>query len=201
MENKKEFMFDNRILLALAEMTGDADRQLNNIFIFQKQGEPRIYYATDGYCALKVVEKEPEFNFEGEFVLALPDVLKKIIKYNKKEANEEMNKTFVTFGEDGEVELGIYNDMPMKISFTMPESRFEEFPQDIFKGDWIEQRTFAFNPTIVQQVNKALKKLGFDSAITFGLGDRKLTGSRTNEEFEAEFAIMGCRKEGEEDAK
>lgn len=192
----EEFVFDNRIFNALAEVTGEADRSLNNIFIFCNKGETPEYFATDGHCALKIIEKEPEFNFSDDFVLALPDVLKKIIKYNKNEENQELNKTRVFFDEERQ-KIEIFNDVYMEISFALIEPKFDKMP-DVFGGEMIEQKAFTFNPTIVERINKALKKLGFKSMTTFGLSDMKLTGCRENENFIVEFVIMGGRGETDE---
>ena len=89
-----ELVVDNRIILALAEVAGkDIERGLNNIFVFGNEGESPVFFATDGHIALKVYPAQGDFNFEGDFVLQIPVLLKKVLKYNKKEKNHIMNAT------------------------------------------------------------------------------------------------------------
>lgn len=168
-----EFIVDNRIILGLAEVAGSQERNLDNIFVFKK-GSDIVFFASNGNVALKVEMQEPEFDFDEEekVVIELPVMLKKLIKFNKKEQNEAMNKTNVhVIGDD--VKIDFFNVTPYSLAYKMPEAKhFEELP-DIFKQDYIQQRAIAFNPYHAEKLNKALSKLGFDNAPIFLLGDKK----------------------------
>lgn len=187
-----ELIVDNRILLALSEITGSEERGLDKIFVFRKKGEAPVFFASNGYIALKIEQTEPEFDFEKEenYVLEIPEMFKKILKFNKKEENEAMNKTI--FAEDGEkIKASFYNKMPFELRFTNPETKkFEALP-DVFKQDTTEQRAFTFNPVLAGNLAKALVKLGFKPMQTFLLGERVMHGTKENEDFIAEYVLMG----------
>ena len=153
-----------------------------------EEGRLRIYQIN--------TKEEAKMFYSGTLAHDVTDVLKKIIKYNKNEENQELNKTRVFFDEERQ-KIEIFNDVYMEISFALIEPKFDKMP-DVFGGEMIEQKAFTFNPTIVERINKALKKLGFKSMTTFGLSDMKLTGCRENENFIVEFVIMGGRGETDE---
>lgn len=188
-----EFIVDNRIILGLAEIAGSKERHLDKIFIFKKKSDI-VFFASNGSVALKVEVQKPEFDFDEEekVIVELPVMLKKIIKFNKKEQNEAMNKANVHVNGD-DVEIDFFNIEPYSLAYTMPEAKqFEELP-DIFKQNYIQQRAIAFNPYHAEKLNKALSKLGFDNAPTFLLGDRKMQGSMENEDFIVEYVMMGTK--------
>lgn len=192
-----ELVVDNRIILALAEVAGkEIERGLNNIFVFGKKGESPIFFATDGHIALKVYPAQGDFNFEGDFVLQIPVLLKKVLKYNKKEENHVMNATIFKNAGD-KVEAHFYNEAPFVLNFNQPETpKFKEMP-DIWKTEAFEQGTIAFNPTLANKLGKALVGLGFSSMQTFLLGDHKMSGTKRNEDFIAEYILMGGRTDEE----
>ncbi len=187
-----ELIVDNRILLALSEITGSEERGLDKIFVFRKKGEAPVFFASNGYIALKIEQTEPEFNFENEenYVLEIPEILKKILKFNKKEENEAMNKTiFVEAGE--EIKALFYNKIPLELRFTNPKTKkFEGLP-DVFRQNTSEQKTFTFNPVLAGKLAKALVKLGFKPMQTFLLGEHVMQGTKENEDFIAEYILMG----------
>ncbi len=190
-----ELVVDNRIILALAEVAGkDIERGLNYIFVFGKEGESPIFFATDGQIALKVYPIQGNFNFEGDFVLQIPVLLKKVLKYNKKEENHVMNATIFKNAGD-KAEAHFYNEAPFVLKFNQPEApKFEEMP-DIWKTETIEQGAIAFNPMLANKLGKALVRLGFPSMQTFLLGDCRMSGTKQNEEFIAEYILVGGRYE------
>jgi hypothetical protein len=191
-----EITVDNRIILALAEIAGN-DRDLDNIFVFGEEGESPVFFATDGHIALKVYPTQGDFNFEGNFVLQIPVLLKKVLKYNKKEENHVMNATI--FSDDALVGAvaTFYNERPFTLSFQQPEIlKFEKMP-DVWGVEVKEQGTIAFNPMLANKLGKALVKLGFPSMHTFLLGDHKMRGMKQNEEFIAEYILMGGRTDDE----
>lgn len=185
----KELWVDNRILLALSEITGEAGRKLNNIFIFGKDGQSPVYFASNEHCAIKIEEVQQSFNFDGDFALSIPDVFKKIVKFDKKEPNEMLNKTNIIFDKE-KVKLGIFNELPFKLEYSYIIPKFEKMP-DVFNDEKINKDILTFDPALVQSVNKALMKLGFKSMVTFEIAEQKLKGYRENEEFIVEFCIMG----------
>lgn len=188
-----DVLIDNRIILGLAEVAGIQERNLDKIFVFKKESNI-VFFATNGNIALKVEMKEPEFDFDEEekVVIELPVMLKKIIKYNKKEQNEAMNKTNVhVIGDD--VKIDFFNVAPYSLAYTMPEAKkFEKLP-DFFKQDYFQQSAIAFNPYYAEKLNKALSKLGFDNSPTFLLGDKRMQGSMENEEFIVEYVMTGAK--------
>ena len=131
-----EVVIDNRIILGLAEVVGSQERNLDKIFVFKK-GSDIVFFASDGKVALKVEMQEPEFDFDEEekVVIELPIMLKKLIKFNKKEKNEEMNKTIVkAIGND--VKIDFFNVVPYSLAYSMPEGKkYEELP-DVFKQNY-----------------------------------------------------------------
>ena len=192
-----ELVVDNRIILALAEVAGkDIERGLNNIFVFGKEGESPVFFATDGHIALKVYPAQGDFNFEGDFVLQIPVLLKKVLKYNKKEENYIMNATIFKNAGD-KVEAHFYNEAPFVLNFNQPEApKFEKMP-DVWGVEAKEQGAIAFNPMLASKLGKALVRLGFPSMQTFLLGDHKMSGTKQNEEFIAEYILMGGRTDEE----
>ena len=188
-----DVLIDNRIILGLAEVAGSQERSLDKIFVF-KNGSDVVFFASNGNVALKVEMKEPEFDFDEEekVVIELPVMLKKIIKYNKKEQNEAMNKANVhVVGDD--VKIDFFNVAPYSLAYKMPEAKhFEELP-DIFKQDYIQQSAIAFNTYNAEKLNKALSKLGFDNSPTFLLGNQRMQGSMENEEFIVEYVMAGVK--------
>lgn len=184
-----DVLIDNRIILGLAEVAGSQERNLDKIFVF-KNGSDVVFFASNGKVALKVEMQEPEFDFDKEekFVVELPIMLKKLIKFNKKEQNEAMNKTNVhAVGDD--VKIDFFNVVPYSLAYTMPEAKkFEELP-NFFKQDYFQQKAIAFNPYYAEKLNKALSKLGFDNSPKFLLGDNIMQGSMENEEFIVEYIM------------
>lgn len=192
-----EFAVDNRILLGLSEVAGDQERNLDKVFIFKNKVDGFAYFATDGYIAMRVEVKEPEFDFEDlDCVIEIPTMIKKVLRYNSKEYNDEMNKTIVKFFGD-EVYCRFFNIYPYSLNFNMsPQKKFEALP-DVFNAEAIEQRAIAFNPSNAQKINKALIRLGFKSLPTFMLGDMKMVGNMENEDFVVEFVLIGGRPDAE----
>lgn len=190
-----ELVVDNRIILALAEVAGK-ERDLDNIFVFGKEGESPIFFASDGNIALKVYPAQDDFNFEGDFVLQIPVLLKKVLKYNKKEENNIMNTTIFK-NEGDKTEAHFYNEAPFVLNFNQPEEKkFEEMP-DIWKTEAFEQGEIAFNPMLANKLGKALVRLGFPSKQTFLLCDHKMRGTKKNENFIAEYILMDGRTDEE----
>lgn len=188
-----DVLIDNRIILGLAEVAGSQERNLDKIFVFKK-GSDIVFFASNGNVALKVEMQEPEFYFDEEekVVIELPVMLKKLIKFNKKEQNEAMNKANVhVVGDD--VKIDFFNVEPYSLAYTMPEAKnFEELP-DIFKQDYIQQSAIAFNTYNAEKLNKALSKLGFDKSPTFLLGNQRMQGSMENKEFIVEYVMTGAK--------
>lgn len=192
-----ELVVDNRIILALAEVAGSEDRGLNKIFVFRKKGKDPIFFASNGDIALKVELTQADFNFEDDFVFELPVMLKKVVKYNKKEENDLLNKTIIK-KENEELVASFYNGMPFSLHFADPEQKhFEELP-DVFKQEVVEKRAFAFNPSLANKLGKAIVRLGFPEMQTFLLSDCKMQGVKRNEEFIAEYILMGGRVDEEQ---
>ena len=190
-----ELVVDNRIILALAEVAGK-ERDLDNIFVFGKEGESPVFFATDDYIALKVYPAQGDFNFEGDFALQIPVLLKKVLKYNKKEENHVMNATIFKNAGD-KVEACFYNEAPFVLNFNQPETpKFKEMP-DIWEAETKEQGVIAFNPMLANKLGKALVRLGFPSMHTFLLGDHRMSGTKQNEEFIAEYILLGGRTDEE----
>lgn len=191
-----EITVDNRIILALAEVAG-TDRDFDNIFVFGEEGKSPVFFATDGHIALKVYPTQGDFNFEGNFVLQIPVLLKKLLKYNKKEENYVMNTTI--FSDDALVGTvaTFYDERPFTLSFQQPKTpKFKKMP-DVWGVEAKEQGAIAFNPMLANKLGKALVKLGFHSMYTFLLGDHKMSGTKQNEEFIVEYILMGGRTDDE----
>lgn len=55
----------------------------------------------------------------------------------------------------------------------------------------------AFNPMLANKLGKALVRLGFPSMHTFLLGDHRMSGTKQNEEFIAEYILLGGRTDEE----
>lgn len=190
-----ELVVDNRIILALAEVAGK-ERGFDNIFVFGKEGESPVFFATDGHVALKVYPAQGDFNFEGDFVLQIPVLLKKVLKYNKKEENHVMNATIFKDSLESTIAT-FYNEAPYTLRFSQPETpKFEKMP-DVWKNEAVEQGAIAFNPMLANKLGKAIVRLGFPSMQTFLLGDHKMSGTKQNEEFIAEYILMGGRTDEE----
>lgn len=185
-----EINIDNRIILALAEVAGSEERDLNKIFVFRKKGKDPVFFATNGQIALKVELAQADFNFDDDFVLELPVMLKKVLKYNKKEENTDFNITTIK-EERGFITASFINGIPFELKFANPETKhFEELP-DIFKQETVEQKAFAFNPLLANKLGKAIVRLGFPPMQTFLLGEKRMQGTKQNEEFIVEYILMG----------
>ena len=192
-----EINIDNRIILALAEVAGSEERDLNKIFVFRKKGEDPVFFATNGQIALKVELAQPDFNFDDDFILELPIILKKVLKYNKKEENTPLNTTIIK-EENGNITASFFNERPFELNFVNPETKhFNELP-DIFKQNTIEQKAFAFNPLLAGKLAKAIVRLGFPPMQTFLLGEQRMQGIKQNEEFIAEYVLMGGKTDEEQ---
>lgn len=192
-----EINIDNRIILALAEVAGSEERGLNKIFVFRKKGKDPVFFATNGQIALKVELAQADFNFDDDFVLELPVMLKKVLKYNKKEENTAFNITTIK-EERGFIKASFINGLPFDLKFANPETKhFEELP-DIFKQETVEQKAFAFNPLLANKLGKAIVRLGFPPMQTFLLGEQGMQGTKQNEEFIVEYILMGGRTDEEQ---
>lgn len=193
-----ELKIDNRIILALAEVAGSSERELDNIFVICKDNENPIYFATDGSAAIRVEEKSPEFKFTGDYNINLPIILKKVLKYNKKEPNQDMNYCFIEKVID-EVKVKFFNgDYPYSLRYNTPSKpKFDKIP-DVFNTEGTDKKAIAFNPAEAQKINKALTKLGFDYAPTFLLdADLKMCGTSETKNFVVQYVLMGCRPDEE----
>lgn len=193
-----ELKIDNRIILALAEVAGSAERDLDNIFLFHKENDAPIYFATNGTVAMRIEEVSPEFNFSETVSLNLPVILKKILKFNKKEENSDLNCCFVEKKEQ-RVHVTFFNNLKTyHLNYELPEiPKFEKMP-DVFDIESADKKAIAFNPSEAQKLNKALARLGFEYAPTFLLDkDFKMCGTAENENFIVQYIMMGCRTDEE----
>lgn len=184
-----EISIDNRIILALVEVAGK-DNDLDNIFVFAEEGKSPIFFASDGKVAVKIQERQGEFNFNGDYALQIPILLKKVLKYDKKENNPDINRTIFRETATGNIEASFYNKDPFKILFTKPLNlRFDKMPDDIWKEETIEQGAIVFDLHYANKLVKAFSRLGFPPMSNFLLGDERMSGVKQNEEFIVEYVI------------
>lgn len=185
---------DSRIILALSELTGDADRELNKIFIFAHESGETEYFATNGHAAAVVLPTEPEMNFDGNFVATIPDCLKKVIKYKENEANQELNKVFFEYDEKitenfAKVKVWTGNEF-LNIQYSLLKSKFEKLP-DVFSDKVVDKSQVVFNPEIGAKIKKCAKKLGIKSPLTWNLGKNIFFGEIQDENFILKYCFMG----------
>ena len=185
---------DSRIILALSELTGDADRDLNKIFVFAHETGETEYFATNGHAAAVVLPTEPKMNFDGNFVATIPDCLKKVIKYKENEANQELNKVFFeyndeTFEDFAEVKVWTGNEF-LNIRYSWLESKFEELP-NVLTDKVVDKSQVVFNPEIGAKIKKCAKKLGIKSPLTWNLGKNIFFGEIQDENFILKYCFMG----------
>lgn len=183
---------DSRIILALSELTGDADQDLNKIFVFAHETGETEYFATNGHAAAVVLPTEPEMNFDGNFVATIPDCLKKVIKYKENEANQELNKVFFEYDDKmnfAKVKVWTGNEF-LNIHYSWLKSRFEKLP-DVFTYKTVDKSQITFNPEVGAKIKKCAKKLGIKSPLTWNLGENCFTGEIENENFLLRYCFMG----------
>lgn len=183
---------DSRIILALSELTGDADRELNKIFIFAHESGETEYFATNGHAAAVVLPTEPEMNFDGNFVATIPDCLKKVIKYKENEEDKELNKVFFEYDDKmnfAKVKVWTGNEF-LNIQYSWLKSRFEKLP-DVFTYKTVDKSQITFNPEVGAKIKKCAKKLGIKSPLTWNLGENCFTGEIENENFLLRYCFMG----------
>lgn len=185
---------DSRIILALSELTGDADRDLNKIFVFAHEKGETEYFAANGYAAALVLQKESEMNFDGNFVATIPDCLKKVIKYKENEANQELNKVFFEYDDkttENFAKVKVWTGYEfLDIQYSLLESKFEKLP-DVFSHKVVDKSQVIFNPEIGAKIKKCAKKLGIKSPLTWDLGENCFTGEIENENFLLRYCFMG----------
>lgn len=184
---------DSRIILALSELTGDADRDLNKIFVFAHEKGETEYFAANGYAAALVLQKEPEMNFDGNFVATIPDCLKKVIKYKENEANQELNKVFFEYDDktiENFAKVKVWTGYEfLDIQYSLLESKFEKLP-DVFSHKVVDKSQVIFNPEIGAKIKKCAQKLGIKSPLTWDLGENCFTGEIENENFLLRYCFM-----------
>lgn len=189
---------DNRILMSLFELCGDEERGLNKAFIFCKRNKAPVFFASNGYSAIKIEETEPELYDGDDIVIAIPDLFKKILKYKKKEEdkNPDLNNTLIEVWGD-EVRLENFSYIPLTCKFVNENKKFEKLP-DVFKYKYEKTEVLALNMGLTAKVASALGKLGVSKVPTLALSadGGALCGNIQNENFIVELALMPCRKEG-----
>lgn len=193
-ETEYEIKVDNRILQALFEISGEVDRDLNSVFVFSGDGGVPVYFASDGHVAMNIREVEPEIAYNGEYVVEIPDVFKKIVGYKKKEENGAMNNTVIRWNDD-EVILSMFNGSPFDISYSMRQThKFDKIP-DVFHYDTRAQEVVSFSLNAAKKIGAALGKLGVSTAPVFTLNGQQesFCGRIRTECFEVEFVMMKCR--------
>lgn len=185
---------DSRIILALSELTGDADRDLNKIFVFAHEKGETEYFAANGHAAAVVLQKEPEMNFDGNFVATIPDCLKKVIKYKENEANQELNKVFFEYDDkttENFAKVKVWTGYEfLDIQYSLLKSKFEKLP-DVFSYKVVDKSQVIFNPEIGAKIKKCAKKLGIKSPLTWNLGENCFTGEIENENFILRYCFIG----------